>query len=126
MNLDGLKKLLGQMIPGVAKGVGQAMKTPQALGTGGLNRLMQRPQEDDGMVYGPRGMEALSEMMPGEPWQNPMGPQPGQGYIPRYGAPFKQIPQEDDGMVYGPRGMEPLNQIRRREPWQNASGPFNR
>lgn len=61
MNLDGLKRLLGQVLggpiqagmgtaQGIVKGAGQAMKTPQALGTGGFSRLMQQPMTRDNEI----------------------------------------------------------------------------
>lgn len=39
-------------------------------------RANPRMQEDDGMVWGPRGMQPLSAMRQGEPWQNAQGQAP--------------------------------------------------
>lgn len=117
MNLDGLKKLLGQMMPvqagmgmaqGVAKGVGQAMKNPQALGTGGFGRLMQQ-----GMPMGPmtRDNEITNEMVRNaqlplrslEINQNPDYPQTPFGF-PIPGGMNKPRFFEDGSYSRDPRG----------------------
>lgn len=105
MNLDGLKKLLGQMMPlqGIAKGVGQVMKNPQALGTGGFGRLMQQPMTHDNEITNEMVRNGQLPLRNLEINQNPDYPQTPFGF-PIPGGMNKPRFFEDGSYSRDPRG----------------------